>query len=426
MDEHLTAASGPLTGIRVVELTTAWAGPMAGRVLAFLGAEVIQLESPTRVNSWRMNKEAVNPINFPGREPGARPYDRAYLFNSQNINKRSLILNLKGPGGLDALRDLLAKTDVLICNFRPGMLRQMGLDYDRLRALKPDIIVAEMPAFGIEGPNAGYAALGPTMEMAAGMSSLIGYRDGGPVTTGPSYMDPIGGFNCAAAILTALVHRQDTGEGQHIEMPQVEAGMQFIGEEILGAIDSGADPEPDGNHVRHAAPHDAYAAQGEDSWVAIAVTTDEAFGALCTIIGQPALARDARFATFAERHRNQDLLRDPITRWTRTLSKHAAAARLQEAGVAAAPVQNPKDVADSAHFAQTGYFTRLSHPDAGVHPYPGLPFRLSGTPGRQTSAAPAFGQDTHAILSGVIGLSPDAIAALERDGTVASAPLPGA
>ncbi|MET0429406.1 MAG: CoA transferase, partial [Microvirga sp.] len=183
MDEHETAASGPLTGIRVVELTTAWAGPMAGRVLAFLGAEVIQLESPTRVNSWRMNKEAVNPINFPGREPGARPYDRAYLFNSQNINKRSLILNLKGPGGLDALRDLLAKTDVLICNFRPGMLRQMGLDYDRLRALKPDIIVAEMPAFGIEGPNAGYAALGPTMEMAAGMSSMIGYRNGGPVTT---------------------------------------------------------------------------------------------------------------------------------------------------------------------------------------------------------------------------------------------------
>jgi crotonobetainyl-CoA:carnitine CoA-transferase CaiB-like acyl-CoA transferase len=254
MVDRQSTASGPLTGIRVVEITTAWAGPMAGRVLAFLGAEVIQLESPTRANSWRLNKEAANPVNFPDREPGERPYDRSFLYNSQNINKRSLILNLKGPGGLDALRSLLAKTDVVICNFRPGMLRQMGLDYDRLRVLKSDIIVAEMPAFGIEGPMAGYAALGPTMEMAAGMSSMIGYRDGGPVTTGPSYMDPIGGFNCAAAILTALIHRQETGEGQHIEMPQVEAGMQFVGEEILAAIDRREDPEPDGNRVRPRCP----------------------------------------------------------------------------------------------------------------------------------------------------------------------------
>jgi crotonobetainyl-CoA:carnitine CoA-transferase CaiB-like acyl-CoA transferase len=139
-----------------------------------------------------------------------------------------------------------------------------------------------------------------------------------------------------------------------------------------------------------------------------------------------ACARDARFATFAERHRNQDDLREPITRWTRSLSKHEAAARLQAAGVAAAPVQNPKDVAESAHLAHTGFFTPLAHPDAGLHPYPGLPFRLSATPGRQRSAAPAFGQDTHAILSDVIGLSAEAIAALERDGTVAAAPMPGA
>jgi crotonobetainyl-CoA:carnitine CoA-transferase CaiB-like acyl-CoA transferase len=426
MGDHANTVAGPLSGIRVVELTTAWAGPMAGRALAFLGAELIQLESPTRVNSWRLNKEAKNPVNFPDRNPGAQPYDRSFLFNSQNVNKRSLILDLKATGAIEVLRELLAKTDVLICNFRPAMLRRMGLDYDHLKLLKPDIIVAEMPAFGIEGPMADYAALGPTMEMAAGMSSMIGYQGGGPVTTGPSYMDPIGGFNCAAAILTALIHRQATGEGQHIEIPQVEAGMQFIGEEILAAIIHGQDPEPNGNHVRNAAPHDAYAAEGEDSWVAIAVTSDEAFKALCTTIGEPDLVLDPRYATFEERYRNQDLLREPITRWTRTQSKHAAAVRLQAAGVAAAPVQSPKDVAESAHLAHTGFFTELTHPDAGRHPHPGLPFRLSATPGGQRRAAPTFGQDTHAILTTVLGLGPEAIADLERSGAVASAPLPGA
>ena len=217
-------ASMPLEGLRVVELTTAWAGPMAGRVLGFLGAESIHVELPNRVNSWRLNKEAPNPINFPDGEPGDRPFDRSFLFNSQNINKLSCILDLKTEEGRALLRKLVAVSDVLICNFRPGTLAKLGLDFESLRAIKPDIIVAELPAFGSRGAMSRYAALGPTMEMAAGMSSLIGYKGGQPENTGPSYLDPIGGFNAASAILTALLHRQRTGEGQICRDPAGGSG----------------------------------------------------------------------------------------------------------------------------------------------------------------------------------------------------------
>ena len=206
------------------------------------------------MNSWRLNKEAPNPINFPGGEPGDRPFDRSFLFNSQNINKLSCILDLKTEEGRALLRKLVAVSDVLICNFRPGTLAKLGLDFESLRAIKPDIIVAELPAFGSRGAMSRYAALGPTMEMAAGMSSLIGYKGGQPENTGPSYLDPIGGFNAASAILTALLHRQRTGEGQYVEIPQVEAAMHLIGAQILSAIETGIDPERDGNRSAHAAP----------------------------------------------------------------------------------------------------------------------------------------------------------------------------
>ena len=214
----------PLEGLRVVELTTAWAGPMAGRVLAWYGAESFHVESPTRTNTWRSNRDAPNPTTYPDLDPGDRPWDRAFTFNSQNVNKRSLVVDLKNPRGISVMRRLIAVSDVLLCNFRPGMLRRLGLDYETLSEDLPSLIVVEMPAYGLSGPHASYSALGPTMEMAAGMSAMIAYPSGKPTVTGPSYMDPIGGFNAAAAVLTALLYRDRTGLGQHIEVAQVEFG----------------------------------------------------------------------------------------------------------------------------------------------------------------------------------------------------------
>ncbi|AYG60961.1 CaiB/BaiF CoA transferase family protein [Rhizobium jaguaris] len=413
----------PLQGIRVIEITTAWAGPMAGRVLCYFGAESIHVESPNRVNSWRLNKEKPNPINFPDGEPGERFFDRSFLFNSQNVNKLSCILNLKTEEGRQTLRRLVAVADVLICNFRPGTLAKLGLDYDNLTKIKPDIIVAELPAFGRHGPMSGYAALGPTMEMATGMSAMMGYRNGQPENTGPSYLDPIGGFNAAAAILTALHYRQRTGEGQYIEVPQVEAAMQLIGAELLLATETGLDPVPDGNHVAHMAPHDAFPAIGEDQWVVIAAEDETQWRALCAVMERPDLAEDSRFATLAARRANEDLLTGIIADWTRGRSKHEVARRLQEAGVAAAPVATAADLAGSDYLAHRGFFTELNHPDAGRHPYPGLPIHLSRTPGTQRSAAPQFGGDNMRVLRDILTLSDEEIDQLQASAATATVPF---
>ena len=416
----------PLSGLRVIELTTAWAGPMSGRVLAYLGAESIHVEAPNRVNSWRLNKDAPNPVNFPDRQPGARWYDRSFLFNSQNVNKLSCILNLKTEEGRATLRRLVAVGDVLICNFRPGTLKKLGLDYESLKAIKPDIIVAELPAFGVSGPMSGYAALGPTMEMAAGMSAMIGYPGGQPEVTGPSYLDPIGGFNAAAAILTALIHRQKTGEGQYVEVPQVEAAMQLIGAEILKAGETGDDPAPNGNRVGFASPHDAFPTRGEDQWIAIAALDEGQWKRLCEEMGQPQLFDDPRFSTLARRRDNEDELTRIIAAWTGAQNKHELANSLQAAGIAAAPVQDPKDLAEDPYLAFRGFFTELEHPDAGRHRHPGLPIHLSATPGSQRQSAPPFGWHNRYVLENILKLPPEDIAAIEASQAMATEPLEGA
>lgn len=419
------ATGRPLANIRVIELTTAWAGPMAGRVLAFLGAESIHVEAPNRVNSWRLNKDKPNPINFPDHKPGARWYDRSFLFNSQNINKLSCILNLKTEEGRATLRDLVSVADVLICNFRPGTLRKLGVDYQSLAAIKPDIIVAELPAFGAAGPMSKHAALGPTMEMAAGMSAMIGYPGGHPEVTGPSYLDPIGGFNGAAAILVALLHRQRTGQGQYVEVGQVEAAMHLIGAEILKAAETGQDPLPNGNRVPDASPHDAFPARGDDQWIAIAATSEEQWQALCREMERADLVTDPRFVSLAKRHDNEDELTALIGAWTQRHDKHELAGRLQRAGVAAAPVQTPKDVAEDPYLHHRGFFTELDHPDVGLHRHPGLPIHLSLTPGGQVRSAPTFGGHNRHVLETILHLPPEEVLRLESSGAMGTEPLEG-
>jgi len=413
---------GPLTGLRVVELTTAWAGPMAGRILAFLGAEVIHVESATRLDTWRQHGQVFSPYRYPRDGKGERAWNRVAQFNSQNVNKLSLTLDLKLPGGKDVMLKLLAKSDVLLSNFTPGTLARLGLSYDALRTVRDDIIVAEMPAFGLAGPMAHGPAIGPTMEMAAGMASTIGYPGGPPTTTGPTYPDPMGAYHGAAAVLTALLHRRRGGGGQHVEIPQVEAAMHYIGEQVLHAIATGQDPHPMGNRVPWAAPHGMFPAAGDDQWIAIAARDDTEFQALCEVMAQPGLSHDPRFETLPDRLRHQDELDATIAAWTSRHDKHRAAERLQAAGVPAAPVNDAAEAVGSPYLAHRHHFTDLRHPEIGVVSHESLPFRLSGTPGGQHRASPCLGQDTDRILRDILGLSAAEIEQLTRDGTIAADP----
>jgi crotonobetainyl-CoA:carnitine CoA-transferase CaiB-like acyl-CoA transferase len=421
--ESPATARGPLAGLRVLDFTTAWAGPMAGRILAFLGAEVVKVESASRPDTWRMHNAVFQAKRFPDGKAGERPHNRSALFNSQNHNKLGLTLDVKHPKGLAAMHRLAATADVVIANFTAGTLARMGVGYEALQKIKNDIIAIEMPGFGNTGPLSKAAANGATMEMAAGMCAMIGYAGGAPMTTGQVYPDPMGGYNGAAAVMTALMHRQATGEGQYIELSQVEASMQFIGEELLYAIAANADPELHGNRVRWAAPHDAYPAHGDDQWVAIAVGNDDEWRKLCEIMGNGALASDPRFATFDARWKNQDFLREPISQWTRQHAKSAIADRLQAAGIRAAPVNLPKDVTESPYLAARKAFVTLTHVDAGTHAYMTLPFRLSLTPGSQHRASPCLGADTRQILLELAGLTVGEFDELEAEGVTSDIPV---
>lgn len=415
-------ARGPLTGLRVLDFTTAWAGPMTGRILAFLGAEVVKVESASRPDTWRMHNAVVQAKRYPDGKPGERPHNRAALFNSQNHNKLGLSLDIKHPKGLAAMHRLAETADVVIANFTAGTLNRMGVGYEALKKVKPDIIVVEMPGFGNTGPLSKAAANGATMEMAAGMCAMIGYAGGAPTTTGQVYPDPMGGYNGAAAVMTALMHRQKTGEGQYIELSQVEGAMQFIGEELLYAIAAEKDPELRGNRVRWAAPHDAYQAKGSDEWVTIAVGSDDEWHKLCAIMDKPELSNDPRFATFDARWQNQDLLREPISAWTSRHGKHEIADKLQAAGIRAAPVNTPKDVTESPYLAARKAFVTLTHAEAGTHGYMTLPFRFSLTPGGQYRASPCLGADTRKVLLELAGLTPQQVDELDAAGVTSNIP----
>jgi crotonobetainyl-CoA:carnitine CoA-transferase CaiB-like acyl-CoA transferase len=418
----MTEPNLPLGGFRIIDLTTAWAGPMAGRILAQLGAEVIHIESSGRLDSWRSHGGALYSRRYPDEIPGPHGYNRAALFNSQNLDKLSLTLDLKTEAGKSVFRDLVARSDGLLSNFTPGMLARLGFGNEVLWQLRPDLVILEMPAYGNSGPMQSWAALGPTMEQVAGMCAMVGYGDGRPVSTGPAYLDPIGAFHGAAAMLTALLHRQRSGEGQHVEVPQVEAAMHAIGEYIIHAAETGRDQAADGNRRPGIAPHDVFPARGGDEWVVIEAADETQWRALCRAIGNPALADDPRFATMADRVRNQPALAEPIAAWTRTRDKHAAARILQDAGVPAAPVYKANDTIACDYLNFRGFSQPIAHPQAGTHPHQGLPFRFARTPVAHRRAAPMLGEHSRYVLRDVLGRSEADIAALEQDGTLRAVP----
>jgi crotonobetainyl-CoA:carnitine CoA-transferase CaiB-like acyl-CoA transferase len=355
------------------------------------------------------------PTRYPDCEPGERPYDRCFQFNTQNHDKRGLALDLKTEAGRSLAVELAGQADVLIANFSAGTLDRMGLGWERLRVRNPGLIVVEMPAYGAGGPMGAWVALGPSMEMMSGMGARIGYGDGRPTTTGPAYLDPIGGFNAAAAVLTALAARTATGEGQRVELAQREAAMHWIGEQIVHAIATGRDTEPDGNHVDDAAPHDAFPARGEDEWVAIAATTDAQFTALREVLGLEGWDG----VSLADRKRDECALNEQIAARTRGRDKHELAAALQAAGVAAAPVANARDVASSAFLLERGLLATVDHPAVGVRLQQGLALHVEGWDLAVRAPAPCFGQDTERVLRERIGLDDAALAGL-RDGDVIS------
>jgi len=413
----------PLQGVRVLEFSIAWAGPMAGRTLAFLGADVVKVENAAQIDAWRGTATGVSdPSFYPDRQGGDMPYDRCALFNTQNHDKRSIAINLKDERGIALVKDLARTFDVILANYSPHVLERLGLGYDELSRDNPGLVMVEMPAFGNSGPWASHVGMGKTMEAAAGMAQMIGYGDDEPVLTGPAYLDPIGGLHGASAVLTALAARSVTGKGQYVELAQVEAALHWIGEFILAASAENAAFKPQGNAIADAAPHDAYPAAGIDQWVAIAVLDDTAWLRLVEVT-QIADLRDAAYTTLAGRQSHCVRIGEILSQWTRQRSKHEAADVLQAAGVAAAPVNNGADLFRDPFVRSSGMIYEIDHPSVGRREYSGLAYRLERTPGSVRHPAPRFAEHTHDVLGERLGLARDAIDRLVEEQIIFLRPI---
>jgi benzylsuccinate CoA-transferase BbsF subunit len=394
-----------LDGIRVADFCWAWAGPYGALQLAHLGAEVIRIETSTRLCPSRL---------IPPWADNERGINRAGYFNQYNQGKRSLTLDLKKPEAINIAQKLVAKSDVVIENFAAGVMDKMGLGYEELCKIKADIIMASLSGYGAVGPEKGYVSYGPPQVALSGMSSLTGYQGGGPQQAGFSYGDPNGGVHGTFAILCALLHRAKTGQGQYIDLSQREACAMLLPEGLIEYAMNGTQPPRTGNRDPYMTPHNVFRCQGEDRWVSIAVGNDEEWQRLCTAMDQPDLAMDSRFATLAARKENEDSLEQLITAWTQERSAEAATHCLQQAGVAAYPALDGRDILANPQVEARGFFVELEHPEVGKRRHLGIPWKMSRTPCEVRRPAPTLGQDNEYVLGNILGLSQEAISSLQE------------
>ncbi|MFP8879076.1 MAG: CoA transferase [Myxococcota bacterium] len=399
----------PLAGVRVADFTWVWAGPYCAMQLAHLGAEVIKCESLRRPDLGRRL-----PVYPPDTEPGL---NRSGYFNQWNQGKKSLSLNLGHPGSDAVAKELVAQCDIVVENFATGVMDRLGLGYEALRAVRPDLIYASISGYGHTGPLHHYMAYGPAISPLAGLSSMTGYLGGPPRELGISLGDPAAGVTAAVAICAALVARQRSGQGQHIDVSLWEASAQLSAEGWMDYVMNGRNPERIGNRDPQMCPHGCFRCAGDDHWVTIACANEAEWSALCGVV-DPGLADDARFVSVESRRIHEDALEEHITNWTTARDRWAITEQLQAVGVAAFPSMSSRDLVEDPHLQSRGLLEQLDHPEVGRRIHAGIPWRLTNGPNGVRSPAPQLGAHTREVLGGVLGYSDETIDRLISDGVL--------
>lgn len=411
----------PLRGVRVLELTANWAGPLAARHLADLGAEVIKIEAPDR--------PATRGGRYPGGDPFKHHYNRAAYFNKLNRNKHAITLNLFDPDARDIFLRLVAESDVVIENNSPRVMRNFGLEYPALLEVNPAIIMVSISGFGQTGPDRDYVAYGANVEASCGLAAVTGYADDErPYRSTLFYADPVTGAHAAVATLAALHHRAGSGQGQYIDMSLHENGITFFPEAIIEYTTTGfLSPRRGNRHARYA-PQGCYPSVGDDSWVVICVRSDTEWTELAHVIGRSDLVADTKFATPEDRRVRHDELDAAISQWTSQYDHNEATRILQKAGVPAGPVLANWELVSNPHFHAREFYIPMEHPEMGVFPYPGMPWKLSETPGIVRTASPLYGEHNGLVFRGLLKLSDEELAPLYAHRAIADEPsedLPG-
>ena len=409
----------PLIGLRVLDMTTFWAGPCCTHFLSMLGAEVIHLESTRRPDGTRLI------AGVPIAED--QWWERSPIFVALNTNKKGLTLDLQSPRGRELLHRLIATCDVIADNFTPRVLDQIGLDFDAVQSIRSDAIMLRMPGFGLDGPWRDNPAFAYVIESASGVSWLTGYPDQPPYEP-YSLGDPNAGVHALNALLLALEHRRRTGQGVLVEAAMVDAALNISAEQIIEHSAYGALLDRAGNRGPTAAPQNLYRTADVDefgrldSWIAIAVATDEQWERLCDALGSPSWATDPALATAAGRREHEDLIDERLAAWCEQLSGDHIVGTLWDAGVPVAKVMQPHRQTELAQLASRGFFEVVEHPVNGPVRLSTVPMRLSRGPCRfHTQPAPLLGQHNHEVLA-ELGMTDSQIAELEADGVIGRTP----
>ncbi len=405
----------PFQGLRVLDMTAYWAGPFTGHLLALLGAEVIHLESSTRPDGARL----VGGV--PHTED--RFWERGPIFAALNTNKKSLTIDFRDQRGIDLVRRFIATCDVVVENYTPRVLDQVGLDYETIRADRPDLLMLRMPGFGLEGPWRELSAFAFVIEDASGLTWLTGHPDllpFEPYCVG----DPNAGLHALFGLMLALEHRERTGDGGLVEAAMVDAALNIAAEQPIEFSAYGALLAREGNRGPCAAPQNLYQAAGpdeygrDDSWIAIAIATDEQWVSLRRVLGDPGWAADPALATAVGRTREQDRIDAFLKEWCRAQSADEIVERLWDAGVPVGRVMLPHCQPELPQLAFRDFFEDLHHPVIGTSRYSTLPMRFSGGPERlHQRHAPLLGEH-NAELLGELGLTQSELALLEADGII--------
>ena len=409
---------GPLAGVRIIEMGQLIAIPCAMKLLADMGAQVIRLESTGRLESYRSDSVYLNEVD-------GEFWNRGANFYEQNRNKLGITLDLARPEGLAILKNLIAVADVFAENFTPRVIKNFGLEYSDLRQIKPDIIMVSSTGYGYTGPWANFGATGPATEGASGLAYTTGYKGGPPVMAEIPYVDYTAGEHTVFAVMTALMHRLRTGEGQFIDVSQAQAASSTIPEALLDYSANGRLPTRTGNADSQMSPHGCYPCRGNDRWIVIAVATDEEWRALCHTLDRQDWFDDPRLLDALGRLENRPVLDELVAGATAAWDAHQLMHALQSNGVAAGAVLDSKDLLFDPHLRERGFYEVVRHhPSTGMPPLPyaGRPWQFSKTPAVKPKAGPIIGEHNTYVLSELLGMTIEELATLERNGIIGTAP----
>ena len=401
----------PLQGIRVVDFSMGWAGPSCTRTLADLGADVIKIEAIQYPDWWRgVDRRPAYILD--------QMYEKSVRYCIMNRNKRGITLDLTRPQGLDLAKRLIAEADVVVDNYSVEVLPKLGLGYEVLKKHNPGLVMMSMSAFGAGSTYRDCRAYGSTLEQGSGLPSVVGDAGGPPVMSHTAFGDAVGGLNGCGAVLIALIHAKLRGEGQFIDLAQIECMMPFAAPWIVAHSIDGKEPTKYGNRHPDFVPHGCFRCAGEDNWIVVAVSDDAMWPKLATLLGRADWSADGSLKTAARRRKIESEIEAAISRWTFSRAPDEAMDALQAAGIASGVTRLPIELLHDPHLHARGFIQEIDRAFIGKHPQPSVPFREGEKPFPIRSAPPTLGEHNHEILSGLLGLSEAELDQLARDGII--------